>query len=795
MKKTFFLLLALVLFSLAANSQIHLPAYNRDINPTLYKGYWSSSWVSHPDAVAGEYGVYHFRKHLTLAEKPSHYLVHVSADQRYKLYVNGELASLGPSRGDTNNWNFETVDLAPYLKAGDNILAAVVWNFGASSPVAQMSTNTLRFLVQGNTESEQDANTPTGWKCLKDDAYTPHNATLVSGYFATGATEKVDARLYPWGWEQLAFDDDGWKAVRVLSRATMKGARDDYSLPLVPSAIPPQELKLERLSEVRASEGVTIPVGFLKQPVKLVVPAHGKARLLLDNTVLTTGYFSILLSRGAGAVVNVGFAESLYNQESNSKGNRNEVEGKRFIGFQDQILPDGANDRLFTSLWWRTWRYIELDITTADQPLELNDIYGTYTAYPFERVSTFTAQGHEEMNQMLDMGWRTARLCAHETYMDCPYYEQLQYFGDSRIQTMVTMYNTTDAYLVRRALEFGHESMNADGITMSRYPDHLGQIIPSYALSWIGMCYDYWMYRGDDAYLKTVLPSMRSILAWYEQQLKDDYSLARIPFWYFCDWSAGFRSGEPVREDDGNSAIQDLDYLRALDEVIQMERAFGISTMADHYQQIATKMREGFRAKYWDEGRQLFADTHDHRNFSQHTNALAIIAGITQGQEAKEIFTRILSDESLNQCTIYYRYYLQLAMDKAELGDMLLSSLTEIRHQMSLGLTTMAEQPEPSRSDCHAWGASMNIEFFRMVLGIRSGSAGFNKIIISPSLGELKNVSGSIPHPLGTVSAAYKVGSKLEATLSLPQGTTGTFLWHGRSYDLHAGSQTLTLDI
>ena len=309
------------------------------------------------------------------------------------------------------------------------------------------------------------------------------------------------------------------------------------------------------------------------------------------------------------------------------------------------------------------------------------------------------------------------------------------------------------------------------------------------------MCYDYWMYRGDDAYLKTVLPSMRSILAWYEQQLKDDYSLARIPFWYFCDWSAGFRSGEPVREDDGNSAIQDLDYLRALDEVIQMERAFGISTMADHYQQIATKMREGFRAKYWDEGRQLFADTHDHRNFSQHTNALAIIAGITQGQEAKEIFTRILSDESLNQCTIYYRYYLQLAMDKAELGDMLLSSLTEIRHQMSLGLTTMAEQPEPSRSDCHAWGASMNIEFFRMVLGIRSGSAGFNKIIISPSLGELKNVSGSIPHPLGTVSAAYKVGSKLEATLSLPQGTTGTFLWHGRSYDLHAGSQTLTLDI
>ena len=100
MKKTISLILALVLYSFTAFSQIHLPAYSQHINPSLYKGYWSGYWVSHPDAVAGEYGVYHFRKHLTLAEKPSQYIVHVSADQRYKLYVNGELASLGPSRCD-----------------------------------------------------------------------------------------------------------------------------------------------------------------------------------------------------------------------------------------------------------------------------------------------------------------------------------------------------------------------------------------------------------------------------------------------------------------------------------------------------------------------------------------------------------------------------------------------------------------------------------------------------------------------------------------------------------------------
>ena len=96
-----------------------------------------------------------------------------------------------------------------------------------------------------------------------------------------------------------------------------------------------------------------------------------------------------------------------------SKGNRDEIEGKKFVGYEDIILPDGGSDRLFTSLWWRTWRYVQLTIETKDEPLEIGDVYGTFTAYPFERASTFDAPGHPQLNRMLDIGWRTARLCAN----------------------------------------------------------------------------------------------------------------------------------------------------------------------------------------------------------------------------------------------------------------------------------------------------------------------------------------------------------------------------------------------
>lgn len=104
------------------------------------------------------YGVYLFRKSLALPAKPAAFVVHVSADNRYKLFVNGTLVSLGPARGDLTYWKFETVDLAPYLQAGKNIIAARVWNEGDLRMETQISLRT-GLILQGNAESEQSLNT------------------------------------------------------------------------------------------------------------------------------------------------------------------------------------------------------------------------------------------------------------------------------------------------------------------------------------------------------------------------------------------------------------------------------------------------------------------------------------------------------------------------------------------------------------------------------------------------------------------------------------------------------------
>lgn len=767
------------------------------INPSLLdiSNRWEAGWIAVPDETPGAYAVHLFRKTVELDQAPASYVINVSADNRYKLYVNGEFVSMGPARGDVYNWNYETVDIAPQMCEGRNVIAAMVWNQGPFMAGGQMSMGRTEFMVQGNSDVEKAINTDDSWLCMADKAYSPIKSTVL-GYFAAGPQEDFDAAQHPWGWEQPEFDDSGWNHARRDHLAAPKGNRDYSKRQLVPRPIPFMDSYPERMV-LRKAEGIQVPDGFVSGNAPLTIPAGTSVSLLLDNEVLTNGFPRIEFSKGKGAEISLGYAECLYEVATKPfrKGNRNEVEGKTFVGYKDRIVADGGEDRSFESLWWRTWRYLKLDVTTGSEPLTINDISSSFCGYPFVLESKFSAPEAPELSKMLEIGWRTARLCANETYMDCPYYEQLQYFGDARIQAMITLYNTSDTCMVRNLIEQGRQSMTADGITMSRYPSSIIQMIPSYSLSWTGIVYDYWMHRGDEDYLRTLLPQMRSVMSWFEGHVKPSGTLDYIPYWFFADWPGdSFEYGEAPRDPEGDSSYQDFWFILALDEMAQMEEAFGSSTFAQHWAELAARMREAAQKTYWDEERGLYADTGSHGSYSQHMNSLAVLAGMVEGEEATAVMEKTLSDPTLTQATIYFSYFVKLAMVKAGLGDRYLASLDILRDQMELGLTTWAEQPEPSRSDCHAWGASPNIFLYKFVLGINSDAPGFTHVQMEPHLCGLSDVSGSIPSPAGTIAAAYKTGRKgTTATITLPAGIDGQLFWKGHGYALRPGTQTLLL--
>lgn len=137
-----------------------------------------------------------------------------------------------------------------------------------------------------------------------------------------------------------------------------------------------------------------------------------------------------------------------------------------------------------------------------------------------------------------------------------------------------------------------------------------------------------------------------------------------------------------------------------------------------------------------------------------------------------------------------------MALTKAGLGNDYLKWLDKWKENIEMGLTTWAEISEidNARSDCHAWGSSPNIEFFRTVLGIDTDAPGFKKVKIEPLLGELKNVRGKIPHPAGSILANYElVNGKWNIAITLPEKISGRFIWKGKTYSLKPGTNNFNL--
>ncbi|MVM31834.1 Bacterial alpha-L-rhamnosidase [Spirosoma sp. HMF4905] len=769
--------------------------------PDWTNQYWPARWIVHPTAPTRQYGIYHFRKAIDLAQKPARFVVHVSADNRYRLFVNGKAVALGPARSDTQNWNYETLDLAPFLQAGRNVLAAQVWYMGESAPFAQMSYQ-LAFLLQGDGETEKVANTDASWKVFQNPAYSPvkNDIPKLRTYIVMGDGDHIDASKYPWGWEQSNFDDKAWATAKPFGFPTKpRGLGTDGNWALVPRTIPMMAENVVRLATVRRSENGKMDAAFLQSKSPVTVPANTKAVFMLDQNYLTNAYPELTVSKGKGALVTLSYAEALIDAKG-QKGNRNEVEGRTMRGFDDQLLADGTEKRTFRPLWFRTYRYLQLTVETKDEPLILEDLVGKFTGYPFEEKAQFAASD-TTLKALWNVGWRTAQLCAGETYYDCPYYEQLQYTGDTRIQSMISLYVTGDERLMRKAItDYEHSRFN-DGLTQSRYPSADFQVIPTFSLYWVCMLHDYWMHRQDDAFVKSMLPGILGVLNWHEQRIAKTGLNGPLEWWNFVDWSKWknakdeISGGIPNGARKGGSSILSLQqaytYIRAADLLAH----YGKNELAEHYRELARRLNKTVYTQCWDAGRNLFADTPDKNSFSQHANILAVLTNAVPVEQQGALLQKTMADTSLTQATFYFKFYLFEALKKTGLGDQFITQLKPWRDMLAIGLTTFAENPEPTRSDCHAWSASPLYEFLSITCGIRTAEPGFKSVRIEPFLGDLTTVEGKMPHPLGEIAVQFQKSptGALTGSVTLPADLTGTLRWKGKTLPLKAGKQTVSL--
>ncbi len=799
----FFAFAALALTTLAVQAQNETVAQT---DPQHHD--WRASWVTHPTAPLREPIVLHFRRALTLASVPANYPVRVTADNRFVLYVNGQRVGDGPARGDLNHWRYEGFDLTPKLHTGKNLITATVWNWGIFAPIAQMSDRTA-FLLESEATGAEGTSTPEGWQVEIEPGHRAMDRSLVDlkTYFASGPGEEISAGMYDWDWQSEEEEGGYWVDVATPMRDSIHGGVNkghsadttgDNFWGLVPDKLPHMEYAATSAGEqVRVdilNRGQIAPELRQFPAAAVTVPAGSHVHILLDRKTLTTAYPILTVSGGKGARILLTYSEALYDKEMH-KGDRDDVSDRKARGLKDSFDPDGEAHRVFEPLWWRTWRYLDLDVETAGEPLQLESLQARFTAYPFAEKATFQSKD-DELKKIWEISWRTARLDAHETYMDTPYYEQLQYVGDTRIQALISYAVAGDDRLARQALQAFDDSRFPDGITRSRYPSALAQTIPTFSLLWVGMVRDYWMYRPDPKPAIASIAGTRTVMDWFAGFEQPDGLLKELPWWSFVDWVP--TGTIPTYDSKGESCVTTLEYLGALEDATALEKGLGETLRATGYEARAAHVRSGLYSKCWNAERGLLADTPEMKGFSQQANILGVLYDVVPKEHGRDVLRKMLAVEpgttpdGVLSASYYFRFYLARALEHTGMANDYLSSIDPWRKLLPLHFSTWPEVPGDTRSDSHAWTSHPIYDLLTLVAGIEPASPGFATVRIAPHMGALPSLKATYPHPEGMITVDYtQVGAGLSAAVTLPGKLTGTFVYNGKTWQLNPGENTI----
>ncbi len=771
------------------------------------------AWIA-AGADASERGpqVTAFRLHVTL---PAAAVIraHVSADERYQLYLDGQRVGRGPERGSDRAWFYETYDLD--LSAGAHTLTVLVWQLGEIGPLAQIGLQGGFLLEAEGPAGEALSTRSAAWeaKAVAGLSFSKPALPGMGAAWFVEPTQTTDGAAYPWGVERG--EGEGWTA--AVTRV------EDFAFPfgilprhvLQPAMLPAQLASVRSGGQVRhVAAGAwndlqvveVVPADHLPAEVAgwqavldgsaaQVVPPNARLQVIIDLQEYVCAYPQLRLSGGRGSRVTIGWAEALHLDGSgHAKGQRDAVAGRTFIALcRDVVLADGGQDRLFEPLWWRAGRYVELLIESGAEPLTVEAFTLVETRYPLEMEGSFDSSD-ARLAAVIPVALRGLQMCAHETYMDCPYYEQMMYVGDARLEALTTYAISADDRLPRKAVHLFGLSRLPDGLTQARYPGRDVQIIPPFALWWIAMVYDYALWRGDRAFIAGQLPGVRVVL---ERFLADAQAsnLLRAPNgWNFTDWVAGWPLGVPPDGFGGYSGVLNWHLVYTLALAARLEEWAGERLLAERWQACRDAIAAAAQTAFWDAGRGLFADDLAHTRFSEHTQCLALLSGVLDGEQRDRVGQNLLRSPDLTRATIYFTHYLFETYRLLRQPEAFFERMGLWFDLPAQGFKTTPEQPEPSRSDCHGWGAHPLYHYFASLLGIRPAGFGFERVEITPMPGHLTTLSGSLPHPQGRIDVSLSFqGAHASGTVTLPGETNGTLRFAGKTVELRPGTQTIDL--
>lgn len=761
----------------------------------------TASWIWHPGIGKDQPAVIRFSTDFESTGEPL--VFHLSADQRFNLKLDGKSIVRGPDNGDIKHWTFSTyrIELSP----GKHNLTAEVWWIGEHAPLCRMTVRGGFILKAEGVYNEQLTTGTAPWQSTHLDGYS-YTRWVLSHYQAVGDQICIDGRIRRKTVSQKAV------VIAPASHFPLTGYFYNRWI-LSATPIPDQIIALASCGSVRAvfdsipDSGRRITAEDTRHPEcrkvqnlidgkeTLTVAPHTEFSFLCDLNDYYGAYPQLTVSGGNGAQISWSWAEALYKENLLDKENRNQVEGLFFTGLTDRFIANGEPDQFYETLWWRAGRYILITVKTSAEPLTIRKIQIEETRYPLEDASRFHCDDPRTAG-LIKLCFRGLQMNTHENASDCPYYEQLMYVGDTRIQSLIQYVTSPDIRIVRRGIELFNWSRASGhlGLTTSRYPDAHTQWIPPFSLIWILMVHDHFYWRDDVDFVKRQLSGTRSVLDAFSTFLNTDQLLEKISDWVFADWTNDWNTGYPPGAGEGKpSSIINLFYLLALEKAIELENAVGDPLMAAVYDRQRKLTAGAVRRSFWNTSRNMMSDDETQNCFSEHAQILTILSDSFDPEDSRSALHALLTRPGLTRSSIYFSFYLFEALFKMNAVTTILDRVEPWNQLVENGFKTPPETFMNPRSDCHGWGSHPQFQLHAGVLGVRPAEPGFRSVVIRPQNVGWKNISGSTVHPDGLIETDFCFSETgIKGKVKLP-GISGRLEWNGRTVQLRPGENTVSI--
>jgi hypothetical protein len=774
------------------------------------RGQWPAKWIHSVEENDGEPHFLLFRKTFKI-EEAIKFRVHVSSDERHILWIDGMRLAEGPERGDPDAWYFDSYDVT--IEAGEHVILVKVNVLGQAAPRSQTSLRPGFLFCPESPEALELLGTGVGdWEVCRLNGYT-FTSPFENEAFSVGHNCTHDAREIDH--ETEAGGGSDWKKARAGLYGAIPDQRNRYPAThlLYPALLEERRRTSQSWGRLRGLEKIQLSQPSARQQAyaeeitdrgetahyealfngdaPLILPPDTHLRLLLDLEDYFGADYAIKFKGASGAKVSIHFAESLFvDTDYKNKGQRDQVSGKYFFGIGDTFIADGTGEfRNYQSIFWRSGRFIEINIHTGAEPMTIETLELFRVGYPIDWQYNFKSSD-ASLNPILPLVERTLAASTDDGLMDGPYYEQMLWVGDL-IQTSLTHYVTTlDSRLILKAIRNFDASRLPDGLTCARWPARDRMIIPTYSLYWIELIYHYAHWRSDFKNLSDCMPGIRGVIDAFLKMKNTDGLIETKKGWNMVDWVPEWDMGMPPGADGGVSSIINWHFVIALEQAAELEMIFDEPELAQRYQRLAGDMVKALESKLWDTKRGLFKDAPDSDSYSEHAQALAILSGHLNKKQLERIAT--FTEQPITKATISFNHFVFEALFKLGRTHTFFERLESWKALPSQGFITLPEGPEPSRSDCHEWGAHPLYHLLGSVLGIQPAAPGFKKVVIKPQMGPLSSIQGEIPHPNGCIRVAVSSSNQhLSATVELPEGITGQIYINGEIYELNPGTQTI----